>query len=83
MKLNPNIELQPLDDKLIILDLEHNAYYNLNGTARFFIEKTAQSLTFDQIIEAALQEYDTDREQLVKDFKQLQDELVKMELIKN
>ncbi len=80
-KLNPNIELQPLDDKLIVLDLEQNAYYSLNGTARFFVEKIAQSLAFDQIVNNALQEYEADKDQLTQDFSRLLDELIQLKII--
>ena len=79
--INPNIEIQPLEDKLLILDLDRNAYYSLNGTARFFLEKTAQSLEFDQIIEAALDEFDIDRPRLTQDFLRLRDELTKLKIL--
>ncbi|MBO4351675.1 MAG: PqqD family protein [Proteobacteria bacterium] len=80
-KLNPNIELQPLDDKLILLDLEQNAYYSLNGTARFFVEKIAKNLEFEQIIDEALQEYEIDKDCLTQDFTKLRDELIQLRII--
>lgn len=81
-KLAANVELQPVDEQLIVLDLNHNAYYSLNGTARFFIEKIAQGLEDGEIVQTALDAFDgVDAPTLASDLADLKSELLSLGLL--
>ncbi len=81
-KLAANIELQPVDEQLIVLDLNHNAYYSLNGTARFFVEKIAQGLDDSEIVQAALVAFDgVDVATLDRDLASLKSELLSLGIL--
>ena len=42
--LSPHVVLQSLEDKLVVLNIEQNAYYALNGSARWFLENLLEGL---------------------------------------
>ena len=68
-QIAPNIDLQPLDDSLIALDLAHNVYYALNETARLLIENLIQGACVEQIAQNALEIYeDVELDTLITDF---------------
>ncbi len=74
--LSPDIDIQMLDDSLIVMALEQNAYYSLNHTARWFFEHISD-YSEDEIIHAALQKYEGVSEDTLRaDFKELANELV-------
>lgn len=53
-QLSPNIDIQPLDDQLMVLDLVQNAYFSLNESARFLLENIADGKSIREIIREAL-----------------------------
>ena len=57
-QIDPNIDVQPIDDSLILLALEHNAYYSLNPTGRWFLEHIKQHKTEEEIIREGLMYFD-------------------------
>lgn len=81
-KLGDDIDLQPMESQLLVLDLRQNAYFALNETARFFVESLAKEQCFDDIVDAALEMFDVqDKAQLQKDFELLLAELLEMGII--
>ena len=54
--LSPNIELQPLEDSLVVLALEKNTYYSLNGSGRWFFEHILKS-PLDDVVRDAQQHF--------------------------
>ena len=80
--LSPNVDLQPVDDALVVLDLNQNAYFSLNGTARFFLEKLIEGTEPSQIIDDALQTFDgVDEQQVDADLQSLIAELLELKII--
>ncbi|MBQ9818215.1 MAG: PqqD family protein [Proteobacteria bacterium] len=80
--LSPNVDLQPVDDSLVVLDLNQNAYFSLNGTARFFLEKLIEGTEPSQIIDDALQAFDgVDEQQVDADLQSLIAELLELKII--
>ena len=75
------VDLQPLDDRLVVLHLGNNAYYELNGTARFFLENAATGLEPAQIVQRAAEVYDVDVATLRADFERLGAELVALGIL--
>ena len=74
--ISPDIDVQTMDDSLIVMALEQNAYYSLNHTARWFFEHISDH-TEDEIIRAALLQYDGVSEDTLRaDFKELTNELI-------
>ena len=57
-QLSPNIDIQPLDDQLMLLDLAQNAYFSLNESARFLIERIAEGKSLNEIIGEALDTFE-------------------------
>ncbi|MBQ9395019.1 MAG: PqqD family protein [Proteobacteria bacterium] len=57
-QLSPNIDIQPLDDQLMVLDLAQNAYFSLNESARFLIERIAEGKSIREIIDEALDAFE-------------------------
>ena len=81
-KLAQDIDLQPLDDEMIALDLSRNAYYSLNETARMLITGITSGKQIGQIAEDAAAVYDgTDVPQILDDFRNALDEMISLGII--
>ena len=81
-KLSDNVDLQPVDDSMMVLDLSRNAYYSLNETARYFVEKAASGLSFDEIVSCALDDFDdVSMDMLIRDFSAIADEMIELGIL--
>lgn len=77
-----NIDLQPVEDSMMALDLAHNAYYALNETARFLIEKLIAGLSVEQIAQDAVELYeDVEFQTLMDDFSASLQELLELGIL--
>ncbi len=70
-KLKQNVEIQAVNDKLIVLDLTGNAYYALNESARFMLEKLISGSSSEAVIEAAAAYFDAPKDVISSDLCQL------------
>ena len=80
-RLSEHIDCQPYEDRLLVLDLRGNAYYALNDTARFFMEKMIQGLERSLILKEAEKKYAVDVTVLTHDFDALISKMVSLGFI--
>jgi hypothetical protein len=57
-----DILTSPLDDMLLMLDVEHGKYFGLNGTGPRIWELLEQPISEEELIDALLAEYEVTRE---------------------
>ena len=80
-KLNLNVEIQPVGDQLIVLDLSGNTYYSLNESARFMLENLLLGLSRDDVLNATLNQFDAPKDRIATDLDKLISDLVNNRLI--
>lgn len=80
-KLNNNVELQPVGDQLIVLDLTGNTYYALNATARFMVELLLSGHAAEDVVIATTQQFAAENEVISRDLEALIADLVQKQLI--
>ncbi|MBQ9244016.1 MAG: PqqD family protein [Proteobacteria bacterium] len=67
-KLSPDVDLQDVDNKLIVLDLRNNAYYSINSSGGFFLKKISECRSEAEILDEAEARFDgADRTMLQDD----------------
>ena len=77
-----NIDIQPMDDTWIVLDLEGNAYFSVNATARWYLENLLHGEEPGRISEMAENRYENlTREQAENDLQSLISELCRLNLL--
>lgn len=77
-----NTDIQPMDDTWIVLDLEGDAYFSINATARWYLENLLHGEDPDRISEMAENRYEgLTREQAKNDMKVLISELCRLKLL--
>lgn len=80
--LSPDIDIQPVDDSLVVLALEHNAYYSLNHSARWFFEHITRC-TEAEIVREGLAYFDGVSEStLLEDLRAFADEMLAAGILK-
>ena len=73
---SPDIDIQPVDDSLVVLALEHNAYYSLNDTARWFFERITKC-TEEEILREGLAHFEgVSEDTLLEDLRAFAEELL-------
>lgn len=78
----PHVDIQPLGDQWIILDLKGDAYYLLNSTARWFLDKILSGDSPENTATQASQRYlNLSEDQARSDLNALLDELCKLGLL--
>jgi hypothetical protein len=65
-----------LDDEVVILDMKSGTYYGLNTVGTRVWELMQQPVTFSQIHETLLAEYDVDPEECRQDITTLLEDLI-------
>lgn len=80
-RLNEHIDCQPYEDHLLVLDLRGNAYYALNDTARFFMEKISQGMERSLILSEAEKKYAVEASLLTHDFDDFVSKMVSLGFI--
>ena len=75
------ITWRKLREELVLMHLDTGAYYSLNDTGIFIWESLADGRAYDSIIEAIVQEFEVDRETVIKDFERLVNELADQGLV--
>lgn len=80
-RLSEHIDCQPYEDRLLVLDLRGNAYYALNDTARFFMEKISQGMERSAILSDAQKKYAVEASVLAHDFDDLISKMVSLGLM--
>lgn len=81
-KLSPDVDLQRVENKLIVLDLRNNAYYSLNSSGGFFLQKIADGMTEAEIIDAAADAFEgADRATLEADFAEIVQKMLGLGII--
>lgn len=82
-KLSPDVDLQSIEDRLVVLDLRSNAYYSLNSSGGFFLRQIADSKTEDEIIDAAADAFEgADRATLEADFAEIVQKMLGLGIIR-
>ena len=80
--LSPHVVLQSLEDKLVVLNIEQNAYYALNGSARWFLENLLERLDVHEVVQKALEHFvDTSPDRLSHDVEALVAELLRLGIL--
>ncbi len=80
VKKTGNVVTKEVGDECIIVPMSDNiadmeSVFTLNDTGAFFWSLIDGSRTVDQIIDAVVEEYDVERETVVKDFSAFIDEM--------
>ncbi|MFU8803478.1 MAG: PqqD family protein [Bradymonadaceae bacterium] len=69
--LREDLVVEEVDDEFLILDLNHNTYFGLNGVGRRIWEGMAAEKTFEEIVDWICEDYEVAREEAsadVRDF---------------
>jgi hypothetical protein len=75
------IVTQELSGELVILNLENEGYYHLNKVASHFWELLEELETVEAVVIKMLELYDVDEKTLLKDLKDIIDELVSEKIV--
>lgn len=70
-KINKQLIVKTLNNKIVIFDGKESYLYNLNRTASFAFSKIKSGLNKEQIIKESLKVFLTSEKQLAKDFDEL------------
>ncbi|MDD3775749.1 MAG: PqqD family peptide modification chaperone [Sulfurovaceae bacterium] len=62
-----NIIASPMDDELVMMSMENNAYYGLNKVGRKIWELLESEQTLDTLCDELLKQYDVDRATCYRD----------------
>ena len=77
-----NIDIQPMDNTWIILDLAGDAYYSLNASARWYLENLLDGVDAETLAGMAEQRYEAlSRETALTDIQALISELCRLKLL--
>jgi len=79
--LAEHVTWKPLEDSIVILDLDSGSYYTLNASAALFWRCIAEGSSFEQGLNTCLETYDVDRNKLVADLTRLTSEMESEKII--
>jgi hypothetical protein len=77
-----NILVEWFDEQLLVLDLEKNLPYVLNGVAAYVLMNTDGEHTLEALAEKVCQEFDVGFHQALQDLNRLHEELISKKLVK-
>ena len=81
MKLKNHVTTQPIEENLLILDLEGNVYFSLNETGRFMLESLLKGWSMEQTAQEAEKIFYASYERLLSDLKAFVETLQQENLI--
>lgn len=71
----PNVLVKDLDEEAVLLDVETETYFGLNGTGARMFKALTTAASIEAAIESLLREYDAEPETLRQDVEQLVEDL--------
>jgi len=75
MRAAENVIYKAVGEELVLLDLERGIYYGLDPVGARMWQLLASGSSIETVVEAMLDEYDVEREQLQADLESLAKEL--------
>ncbi|GIW21840.1 MAG: hypothetical protein KatS3mg068_0847 [Candidatus Sericytochromatia bacterium] len=80
--VNCNFISSEVDNELFLMSLENNAYYGLEDVGKRIFEIIQKPISFLEIVEILLNEYDIDKETCINDLREFLLNLEKENIIK-
>lgn len=80
--LGPNVLLRKLEEEAVLLNLESERYYGLDGVATRMLDVLCESESVEAAYGRLVHEYDVDPETLREDLRTLADNLVRQGLLR-
>jgi hypothetical protein len=75
LRLSPDVVFRELDGEAVILDLASGSYFGLNDVGTRVWQLIDQGSTIERVLDTVAEEYEADRETIVRDVLRLIDEL--------
>lgn len=80
-KINKGFIVQKLGKKTVIFEGEKSVLYTFNDTATFIFQKLKLGWEQNRIIESLIKTYGVKKERVVKDFKEIINELIDKKIV--
>lgn len=81
LKRNPDQLFTVVDDEIVMLNIEHEEYLNLNRHASYIWKQLENPLTLGKLIEKLCITFEVEEEVCMKDTKEFIEEFIEKEII--
>ena len=81
LKANPEIIYSPIDDEVVMMNIDSGAYFGLDNIASVIWHKMDAPISYANVIESLLDEYDVDVATCKSEVSALIDKMIEEELV--